>query len=364
MLEMDKPPYSNRGAENTEKSLESLINKGISSVIDWLGFTVKNTEKLSYFLEIMNLKYDDFTEMPKGMLGYKKQNRFSHIGLLEEGREDMGFHFELSGQGVREFEELIGRSWEEWFILALKAGANFTRIDLALDDIKKESRYGYFTVKKILKCVRNSECVSLCTVGQERTEYDLLTGKTVSSTVYIGSEKSRIRFRIYDKAAQQGYMDGHWVRTEIQARNERAQVIAEQLSLGLNVGSLASGIINNYMSFKELDNNDSNRSRWIPYDWWLKFLNDVDKIKLTMRKPDNTIIDLENWLFKQVSSTMALMTRYYGETESKVLFSELVRTGNQKFSKKHEMILQRAQIMNKARAKKKDFSSLKEKSFK
>ena len=50
----------------------------------------------------------------------------------------------------------------------------------------------------------------------------------------IGSPKSKILVRIYDKAAERGFTDGrHWVRVELQLRDKRA---GEFLKIPMRIG--------------------------------------------------------------------------------------------------------------------------------
>ena len=54
-----------------------------------------------------------------------------------------------------------------------------------------------------------------------------------AKTVYFGSAKSEVRFRIYDKAQERGGLGYHWVRFEMQLRRERAfNFLVSELVLG------------------------------------------------------------------------------------------------------------------------------------
>ena len=86
-----KPPYTNRGAEMT-------IPPENRSLIDWAGFTLKmsNPRDVVYLL---GLDPDLFAPFPFGFSGYRKSLRCGNISIYYEGREDMGCHVEMTGQG-------------------------------------------------------------------------------------------------------------------------------------------------------------------------------------------------------------------------------------------------------------------------
>ena len=64
----------------------------------------------------------------------------------------------------------------------------------------------------------------------------------------IGSPKSKVLVRIYDKAAERGLADGrHWVRVELQLRDKRAE---EFLKIPMCIGKAFAGVLLNYLLFQ------------------------------------------------------------------------------------------------------------------
>ena len=100
----DSPPTGNTGAENTS----------LASLIDWCAFTLKDSDSLEKVLSVIGIPYQDFIEMPKGGLGYKRQLRNGNIAIFEDGAEGMGIHIEMSGKGCREFDSFTG-NWRGMF---------------------------------------------------------------------------------------------------------------------------------------------------------------------------------------------------------------------------------------------------------
>ncbi|HYK74652.1 MAG TPA: hypothetical protein VEV44_16275, partial [Pseudoneobacillus sp.] len=104
------PPASNTGALNTEES-------GLRSLVDWVSFTLKNVTDVRDVVDILGLDFNSFRECPNGDKGYMEQIRFGDISILYNGREDMGIHVNISGQGCRQFETYSNMDWSTFFAL-------------------------------------------------------------------------------------------------------------------------------------------------------------------------------------------------------------------------------------------------------
>lgn len=343
------PPHCNTGAERTNNNNSYLFSKfrnlknDLKCILDWVAFTVPNEVTEQKLFSLLGLSEEDFTEMPNGLYGYRRQKRFGHIIYLCDGQYSMGKHIEMSGQGVREFETILMGDWAGFFNKALSLGAQFTRIDLAIDDKQEEGIEGFFKVNDIIDGVKAGECVSRFKTGSLHQDHDLATGQPISNTYYLGSAKSRIRFRIYDKAQEQKLEENiHWVRTEIQARNERAHEIAILLSTDYPVGELASGVISNYVSFREQNYRDSNRRRWPVVQWWADFIGNVEKIKLTKEQPERTIKNVQSWVQTQVAPSLALLKLYYDDDNT--MINILTELGKGKLTNRHLKLLDEKKI--------------------
>ena len=102
--------------------------------------------------------------------------------------------------------------------------------------------------------------------------------------MYFGSPTSDIRLRFYDKAAERHRDDvDHWVRAEVQLRDERAFKAIENIVDFKDVSVVVLGILNEYLRFVE-PSEDTNKSRWETAAWWTAFLDRVDKVKLITQK--------------------------------------------------------------------------------
>lgn len=298
------PPYSNTGAQNTDANT-------LRACVDWVQGTFQKISSHDEVIEILQLEKNQFVEMETGMLGYKRQLRFGNIVILSEGRENMGVHLIMSGQGCREYEELRPGNWFNLFRDILRLG-KFTRIDLAIDDFA-----GYFTVRKLSRKLKEGLCRSKFKSAKRIENIIIEDGQTKGETLYFGSGSSRIKIRFYDKL-QERIAAGkeiekdikHWVRSEIQARDERANILATFILAGEPIGDIAAGILKNYVAF--LDRGScSNKARWPFAKWWDKFLGDVEKIRLTEVAPDRTVEKARAWIDHQVRKTLGMLFLAY-----------------------------------------------------
>ncbi|MCG2968481.1 replication initiation factor domain-containing protein, partial [Escherichia coli] len=106
------------------------------------------------------------------------------------------------------------------------------------------------------------------------------SGKGEGKTIYFGSSQSSIQVRMYEKNHEQAGKGNDtdnqvWNRTEVQARDDRAQKIAEMIMLSeedeKTVGEIVAGILKYYLRFL-VKGKDKNRSRWKTAPFWDKFL--------------------------------------------------------------------------------------------
>ncbi len=321
------PPIANREVQITIP----LENR---SLLDWVSFTLKVNDPREA-LGIIGLLPSLFVELDYGFSGYRKSLRFGNICIYYAGRDDMGCHVEMSGQGCRQYEAQFDvNPWQELFKTVLNANGNFTRLDLALDNID-----GALNLKRIHDALRDHER-QIRTIFSDWSRYEkgsFRAGEKITGeTIYIGSTKSHIFFRIYDKAQETG-IDGEWIRFEIEMRNNRAQEVARLFISDIYVGCLATGIINNY--FAIINNDDSNKSRCTLQSWWAEWLQSTEKISLTTEKATRYVSDTMQFIKRQYAPSLAMINKHLGPGQFKSFIQETVHDGSQRMSTKHEQIL-------------------------
>lgn len=274
-------------------------------IIDWLAFTVHDLS-LNEVFELLGFSdiISDF-EAGKGSNGYLDRLYYDHVSIHFNGRDDMGIHINLSGQGCRVFEtysnyghfdELLLR------ILSLKK-YNITRLDIAYDDF-----CNYLPMNEIVHSVRLGEWLSPSNMQWWEAVY---SSAGVSS--YIGSPRSNIRFRFYDKAAEQG-KDYQWSRLEIQLRDMAAVMFAYNwLIEGSELSDLFFGIVNKYIRFINLDN--PRKTRCSMKTWWSSFIKEGTEVCLRLPGVEYNLGRLRNMAIDKAGNAVQTFISIYGFSE-------------------------------------------------
>ena len=323
----ENPPYTDRGVGIPAPCQNR-------SLLDWVGFTLK-VDDPHEALNITGLSPTLFFECKKGFSGYKKSLRFGNISVYFQGREDMGCHVEMTGQGCRQYEaQFPDNPWLNLFTRALSEQANFTRLDLAIDTVD-----GSLPLESVWSAVQDHDIQVRSRFG-EWSRY--LSGsfrqgkKTTGETLYLGSKSSHVMFRIYNKAQESG-IDSSWIRFEVQLRDTRAHEAAKLFVTGIDVGNLAVGIINNY--FAIINSDDSNVSRCTLQSWWQNWLTSTEKITLTTDKAVKLVSDSMEFIKRQYAPSLAMINKHLGAAPFKEFVKEVLEDGFERMGAKHEQIL-------------------------
>lgn len=284
-------------------------------LIDWFSMTSK-IHSPENFIALLGLQ-DVAWEETKGANGYQSRLYYDHISIHFNGREDMGIWLEMSGQGCRVFESrghgdynILFREW-----LENEDEMNVTRIDIAFDDHE-----GLLNIKQLVKDTQelgddNKPIEFVSKFKKRDVIWSHDDGGAPALTVQHGRKGSETMIRIYDKAAERGFTDRHWIRVELQLRQDRAgEFVHELLARKSDVGLLFRGVIYNYLRYVEPDDFDSNRWRWPCKDYWEKLLDGIGRIRL-YKKPgtDYNMINLENFVIGQAGNAIDTYIRIKGE---------------------------------------------------
>lgn len=308
-------------------------------LIDWLTF-VSHVDSVDTIKQMLGLADPSipWEDEIKFRNGYPRQCYWNNItisyGAEEEqfyadkskARNDMGICVNLSGQGCRAYETYGKNDWFGLFshFFLKDSNYNITRIDLAYDD-----HIGILDINRIRYDVEDDNLVSksdfVKNIWSKNRKKDI-TGLTVQ----VGSDRSAVLIRIYDKAAERDFDDGtHWIRTEIQLRQKRALVAAAEIFKTRQVGRVASGILRNYITFRT-PSADSNKSRWAIAPYWDRLLLDMGRISLWISpgEPYN-FSKTERWLTHQCGLALLTYSKIHGGLNDLVHFlsSQFERSG-------------------------------------
>lgn len=208
---------------------------------------------------------------------YPDSLHYGHITIGINGINGFDFYVNMSGQGCREFEDLMpdGWTWEQFlFRLSSDNGVSFARMDIAGDE-----RDGYFTVDRLDKHIRLGKYATRCK-QPSLTKY----GREIC---YVGSAQSKVLMRIYNKKLERGYDSEDdngkpWWRCELQLRDDYCMQFLEDWK-AYGIGYAYSSHCKNHIRWLSKPNNKDNSQRISTAKWYDDFLGRCDKLKFTSK---------------------------------------------------------------------------------
>ena len=229
----------------------------------------------------------------------------------------MGIWCEMSGQGCRTFESLSTSNWESLFKFIRDNGLKITRLDVAYDD-----HTGILDIRDVISDTQ-------CGMFVSRSDYWETVLSSKGATVQIGSPQSKVLIRIYDKAAERGKPDQHWVRCEIQMRDDRAAVFTQ---IPLSIGKAFAGVLLNYLRYIE-PGEDSNKWRWPMKEYWYNLIEDAEKIRI-YRAPGMEYNEerCKNYVINQAGNAIDAMIQMYGIYEFQKMIEDRQTMPNPKYA--------------------------------
>ena len=311
--------------ENQPISKDNLI------LVDYITFTSKiwSPEQLKSLLGL----FDQTWELAEyGRDGYKRREVFNGVSILYDGRlnddgqDDMGVCVECSGQGCRSLESFGNIDWLSFFSFLMDEENEFkiTRLDLAFDD------HTGILDKLRLKLDTDD--------GNYRSKFRTWEIRYGSQgfSIYHGSKQSQVMIRIYDKAAERGLLDGtHWIRVELQLRDENASGAIKAYLEHEILGKVFSGILATYLVYCE-ESNDSNKSRWATADYWEDLICGAERIRIAaVPGVEYNIFHLEAFLRDTAGGALDTWIKIFGLDS----LPELLRQRKSKLNPKHKRLL-------------------------
>ena len=187
-------------------------------------------------------------------------------------------------------------------------GCNVTRLDLAFDDFT-----GLIDIRQMADQAEQHHYTAR---SQRRTiTLDCPDGDLDHDGISVchGSRSSRIFIRCYDKRCERGrYELPHWIRLEIQFRAEDAQGVSRAL-LSDSIGHVFSGVLANYLTYRDEVPSDSNRRRWPISEWWDALLRGIDPISVHTKKDVvYNLSKLNDYVFGQCRNACKTAVAIYG----------------------------------------------------
>jgi len=275
----------------------------------------------------LGCELEDWYQLEHGRSGYRQAllgPQGARLDYDAPGRADM--NLSLPGKAC----QLVGEvALRRLITFALMHKANFTRLDVNLDDysrvVSPDVVLGALQGPDVVTHAQKVLVQRGCRVGSEA-----LTGETV----YLGSPTSRQRLRCYDKGLES---DGEQdcVRWELQARDEAACTLASMLAYR-DWGQVITSRLVSYVDFKDHDSHSEIEQR-IRLPWFEKLVAGARKASAYLPKVPRTVDDLVGWLTKAIGPSLAVvMTAWRGDLNS---LNELLEDGRSRWKPKHKAML-------------------------
>lgn len=323
-------PVTNRGVINVEIDNFYLDLKGQINdlqqfiVVDWFQCTIfpdfnitdvdingvvdgYRLHVFDYFKKLFNIERQDIIVEEKGLNGYNMTYSFKNIKMMTNTkRKEMGINVLMSGSGCRDYEELnIG--WYNLFIMLHGMTVSYNRIDIAIDDYTDK----YFTLKKLKYYNSHGLISSKFEISWYMDKKRIATGESLGDTLQFGSKASLVQITFYDKLlerASQNYIVNnnikHWTRCEVRFRHNKAKDIINLLINNENdLNVVVKGVLHDYIRFLIKNDKNKQKCKWDTAKWWLDYLENIDKLKLSTKNPERSITRKKAWIDKSVSKS-------------------------------------------------------------
>lgn len=284
-------------------------------IYDWLTFSLPDFS-LQETLSFLNLP--DTIQWDEGLgsrLFYAERRAFSGISIhftsdLDSRRLNAGCCVEMSGQGCRAYETYSGKSMSDLISRVRSAGLSVSRVDVAYDDFQ-----GLIDIQHMAAQAREFHFTSRLQARKIVDESQFSDIEVAGLTVSHGSKSSRIYIRCYDKRIERNAMNifPHWVRLELQLRDENAVNFLDNSDL---LGFKFSGVLKNYLLYRDPVKTDTNKRRWPVSRWWSNLLDDIDVISIASKKDlDYNRDRFDDFVFDHMHNVIKTAVLLYGPVE-------------------------------------------------
>lgn len=309
---LSEPSYTNRRVTRQKNNLTALI--------DWCQITVKDVDLFTVITDILKIPLSlmELQNKGKGIAGHELVAGFDNIKILKPTGKIQynGFQILMSGSGCRNYENFLvinKETWFDFFARVCQYHVNFPRIDLAIDDHKP-----YLNIPELIRLTKQGLISSQLRNYSENASGELSESIPVhkGNTLYLGSSNSDLRIVFYEKGYEQvekfgKELDRNWNRYELRFRQERANKVAQELIARRDVAEIALSVLNGKIRFLEQpENKSTSRKRLYPtYPPWELFMQDIEKIKLTIQPQKKTLDSIWNWLESSVAPSLKLFSK-------------------------------------------------------
>ena len=273
--------------------------------VDWLAFRVRSVPQNDIFSFLGIFKKIEWRLGGACFNSYLESLHYGHITIGLKGQKGFDYYVSLSGQGCREFEDLMPSdwSWEDFlYRLSSNPDVSFSRLDIAGDE-----RDGFFNVDRLDRYIKAGKYATKCKTPS-LTKY----GREVC---YIGSSQSKVLMRIYNKKMERGYDpdddDGRpWWRCELQMRDDYARQFIEHCRESCS-GSAYCGHCLNHIRWLQKPNDRENSQRILTAKWYRDFLGDCEKMKFSAPGSSYNYSKLQRYCLHTAGSSVVTLAKFF-----------------------------------------------------
>lgn len=371
-----EPPSTNRGVQMTTPQqnqgiLETnKLKENQRICVDWCQFTIIDKFGYSpeqYFYNLFGIKREDIVFENKGLFCYSYTYSYKNIKIFTSDNPEYGYHVYLTGQACRDFEDITYRqstgivtfdkhtSWLSLFEKAKRYDAHFTRLDIAIDDFSGE----YFTLDDLMQCVENGEVSTKFRDVMDFKKMIIDDHKVNGRTLWFGSRASLIQIVFYDKllerTSQNFIVDNDikfWQRCEMRFRSDRADEIVDKYIKDTDdFSKVIKGVLDYYVSFLEYSATDTRKSRWKRKEFWNRYLDNVEKSRLTSIPIETSIVKKKAWIDNTVSRSefavlLSSLENLELDDKTSSYFYDLLKMGYSRFEEKDLMMINEYRVQN------------------
>jgi len=185
----------------------------VSKHVDWLSFTVQDSKDIGAIFPLASWHL-----VGKGLHGYEKRfvdTRTGAILMSDSADPAMGIHIDLQGDTLDNVRRADPLAEQRLLSRIARSHGKSSRMDLAINMHELHA-----SVADFARALDSGQLLA------KASRWRFVIGKNgeiAGDTLYIGSPNSDRQCRIYNKAAEQGIVDGKaWVRLELELRRLRA----------------------------------------------------------------------------------------------------------------------------------------------
>lgn len=179
-----------------------------------------------FLSQIMNLHLSSARD--KGLYGYTDSckildsTRRVELGHIGFGGNNDTIHIQISGEGCKHVFDSVSPFVLHFWLSKVLFVTRLSRVDLAFDDFDGNFDTSYAERAYNDDAFKNPRGGKTPVIDIRRP----MTGtKIMGDTVYVGTRKSPVFWRIYDKALQQGIHDKTWYRNEVELKKVTVDVL-------------------------------------------------------------------------------------------------------------------------------------------